>query len=99
MAHVQWSLPAKQHLRAVHDFIAQDSPFYAKKLTDDILRQSERLALFPRSGRIVPELSDEAVREIIVTSYRLIYGIIDDESVIVLALVDSKRDLSEGLPR
>jgi plasmid stabilization system protein ParE len=75
-----------------------------KKLTDDILVQSERLAIFPRSGRIVPELSDELIRELIIASYRLIYGIVDDDdddddTVIVLALVHSKRDLSEGLPR
>jgi toxin ParE1/3/4 len=66
---------------------------------DDILVQSERLAMFPRSGRIVPELSDELVRELIIASYRLIYGIVDDDTVSVLALVHSKRDLPEGLPR
>ena len=99
MANVQWTLPAKQHLRAVYDFIAQDSTFYAKKITDDIVAQSERLKLFPSSGRIVPELSDRAVRELLVSSYRLIYGILDEETVVILALVHAKRDLSGGLPQ
>ncbi len=99
MASVQWTVPAKHHLRSVYDFIAQDSPFYAKKVTDDIVTQSERLALFPRSGRIVPELQDDAIRELLVSSYRLIYGILDEEAVVILALVHSKRDLSGGLPQ
>lgn len=30
---VSWSDPAKADLRAIHDFIAHDSSYYAKKVT------------------------------------------------------------------
>ncbi len=33
---VIWSEPAKEDLRAIHDFIAKDSPFYAKKVAQGI---------------------------------------------------------------
>jgi plasmid stabilization system protein ParE len=94
---IRWTAPAKEHLRRLHDTIALDSPFYAKKVTQSIVEKSGRLELFPRSGRVVPELDDETLREILVYSYRLIYSILDDE-VLILALVHTKQDLSAGLP-
>ena len=33
---VIWSLPAKIDLRSIHDFIANDSRHYAKKVNQDI---------------------------------------------------------------
>lgn len=32
---VIWSDPAKADLRCIHDFIAHDSHYYAKKVTDN----------------------------------------------------------------
>ena len=34
---------------------------------------AERLADFPQCGRIVPEINDAAIREIILGNYRIIY--------------------------
>jgi toxin ParE1/3/4 len=33
---VIWANPAKSDLRAIHDFIASDSKYYAKKVVQDI---------------------------------------------------------------
>ncbi len=92
-----WTNPAKERLKRLHNFIAADSPMYAKRVTQELVRKSEMLAEFPRMGRIVPELNDENIRELLVYSYRLIYGIVDAD-VIILAIVHSKQDMSGGLP-
>ena len=42
-------------------------------------------------GRIVPEIGDPNVRELIVYSYRLIYEILPEE-IRILALIHGKRD-------
>ena len=34
---VIWADPAKSDLRAIHDFIASDSKYYAKKVGQDIM--------------------------------------------------------------
>jgi toxin ParE1/3/4 len=34
---VIWADPAKSDLRAIHDFIASDSKYYAKKVVQDIM--------------------------------------------------------------
>jgi toxin ParE1/3/4 len=44
-------------------------------------------------GRVVPELDQPPVRELVVGSYRLIYEI-RDESVYVLGLIHGARDLT-----
>ena len=36
---VIWADPAKADLRAIHDFIALDSKYYAKKVVQDIMEE------------------------------------------------------------
>jgi len=45
-------------------------------------------------GRVVPERSDERLRELIVgSSYRLIYKIVSDDEVHVIVFINSARGL------
>jgi len=41
----------------------------------DVLAAVERLAIFPNSGRIVPEANDPALRETILGDYRIVYRV------------------------
>lgn len=43
------------------------------KWHDNIFDTAERLADFPLSGRVVPEIGREDIREIILSPYRIIY--------------------------
>lgn len=56
---VIWSVPAKEALKQIHDFIVVDSEFYAKRVVDDIINSTERIDLFPKSGRVVPEKTND----------------------------------------
>jgi plasmid stabilization system protein ParE len=38
----------------------------------------DRLVDHPRSGRIVPELGQETLRELVLGNYRIIYRLLDD---------------------
>jgi plasmid stabilization system protein ParE len=89
---VIWSDPAKADLRSIHDFIAHDSPHYAKKVTQDIVAKTDTLGELPRVGRVVPELGSEAIRELSLYSYRILYEI-KDHGVFVLAVIHKRRDL------
>jgi plasmid stabilization system protein ParE len=51
---VIWADPAKSDLRAIHDFIASDSKYYAKKVVQDIMDTTNILEEYPRSGRKAP---------------------------------------------
>lgn len=87
---VKWSNPAKLDLKQIHDYIARDSKFYAKKVSSEIVEKTVKLNLFPEVGRTVPEIEDPNVREVLIYSYRIIYEIFPDK-IEVLAIVHSKR--------
>lgn len=78
MVEVRWTPQAADDLEAITDFIAVDSPQYARLFTMDVLAAVERLAGFPNSGRVVPELNDPAIREILFGSYRIVYRVKGD---------------------
>jgi len=73
MAQVSWTSQALDDVEAICLFIARDAPRYAEVFADRVFRVTDRLARFPRSGRVVPEIGREDIREIIVQSYRVIY--------------------------
>ncbi|MBI5746957.1 MAG: type II toxin-antitoxin system RelE/ParE family toxin [Nitrospirae bacterium] len=91
---VAWSDPAKQDLKLIHEYIAKDSKFYAKKVSLEIVDKSEKLDIFSEIGRIVPEIGNPKIRELLIYSYRLIYEIFPDK-IAILALIHSKRDFSK----
>jgi len=93
MAHrIVWSRRAAQDLDSITDYIAADSPAYAAVVLKNIVNQTRILARFPRAGRKVPEFDDENIRELVVYSYRIIYRLQQDETLIV-AVIHGKRIL------
>ena len=73
MTAIRWSPQAADDLEAIRDFIARDSAHYAKIVVQRIVAAIDLLAASPQMGRIVPELRDPSVREVIVGAYRVVY--------------------------
>ena len=93
MAHrVGWSRRALSDLEGIAEYIAADSPSYARNVIKKILSQTRMLEQFPRSGRTVTEYDDENVRELIVYSYRIIYRL-QENKVVIAAIVHGRRSL------
>ncbi|RJP60366.1 MAG: type II toxin-antitoxin system RelE/ParE family toxin [Deltaproteobacteria bacterium] len=93
---VHWTNTAVEHLLAIYEYIAQDSPVYAQRMIDRLTRRSEQIATFPLSGRMVPEYEAQDIREVIEKPYRLIYRIKPDQ-IEVLAVVHSAQLLPSEL--
>ena len=89
---VIWSYEATDDLATLADYIAKDSSFYAAAFTQQILDISCSLNEFSERGRIVPELGNPNIRELLIREYRLIYNI-EQSRVVILALVHGARDL------
>ena len=87
---VIWSHPARDDLKRIHDFIKQDSSFYAKQVVEKIISKAESLVEFPKMGRELPEIGDPNIREFPVYSYRLIYRV-SQSDIEVLTIVHSKQ--------
>ena len=80
---VKWATPAKKDLKEIHDYIANDSKYYAKNVAQNIVAKTEELDTFPERGKIVPEIDDSNVRELFIYSYRLFYEIKPNSTFIV----------------
>lgn len=91
MTRVRWSGPALRELETSLDFIAQDNPDAAERLASAVYRAVTRLERFPASGRMVPELEDPEIREVIHPPFRVIYQQ-GPEWVDVLAVIRSEQD-------
>jgi len=50
--------------------VARDSPHYADLVVEQIVAAVALLESSPRSGRVVPEVADESLREVIHGNYR-----------------------------
>ena len=87
---ITWTESAWQELECAASFIERDSPRYAAALVTEAKDAARSLRKFPRMGRIVPEVRDESVRELIVKSYRLIYEI-RREGIVIIAFLHGAR--------
>jgi len=70
-------------LNEIIDYIAQDSLEYALSFYEQVREKVENLILFPKMGRIVPELDEPNIRELFLRNYRIIYRISEKKIQIV----------------
>ena len=73
MVEISWTSQSIDDLNNIAEFIAKDSPKYARLFIEKVFDRSEILVTHPNSGRVVPEIKDESIRELIFNSYRIIY--------------------------
>ncbi len=97
MAKVIWSPKALDQVDAIAEYIANDSPFYAKQVVTRIIEATRRLESFPEFGAVVPELGSTRIREIRVYSYRVLYRIVDAQELRLVGVVHGRRLLDDDL--
>lgn len=96
---IRWTCHAQGDFDRLVAYICQENPHNAQKIFKAIRKQVDRLASFPRRGRIVPELKTfplDFYRESILHPWRILYRILDKE-VIVMGIFDGRRDLQSSL--
>ncbi len=94
---VLWTETAIGHLTDIYEYIARDSPRYAKRMVDRITARSRQIADFPESPPVVAEYADPTIREVVEGSYRVIYRVQSD-TVVVLAVIHGARLLPSEPP-
>ena len=94
---ILWTEPSIEDLRNLHGYIARDSKIYATIFVQRIILAVERLADFPRLGRVVPEADEEMIRELLFQNYRIIYRI-NNDLIEILTVIHGRRDLGSVKP-
>jgi plasmid stabilization system protein ParE len=90
---VVWAESARDALDEVIEYIARDSPQAAVQMLEEVLRAGGSLATLSERGRIVRELNDPTIRELLVFKYRLLYEV-EDQRVLIVALLHGARDFA-----
>jgi addiction module RelE/StbE family toxin len=78
VTRIIWSPLAIEDTEAIRAYVARDSPHSADLLVERLVAAVERLEAHPLSGRVVPEVGDEALREVIHGNYRIVYRVRPD---------------------
>jgi len=90
MARLTWTVQALDDIESICEFIAKDAPRYAQVFATHVFGAAEKIRTFPMSGRMVPEVGQENIREIILGNYRIIYRV-GDQEIQVLTVYHSAR--------
>ena len=72
MAEIIWTKIALKDAEEIHDYIAKDSIYYAQKTIENFFDRIRILNELPNAGRVVPEINDPEIRELIEGNYRII---------------------------
>mgnify|MGYP001164642030 FL=1 len=87
-----FSKGAQRDLIDTIKYISKDKPKAALNWVTEIKKSVMKLGDYPRLGRIVPEFSDESIREIIKGQYRIVYKIdVESDTIAILAVHHSKK--------
>ena len=92
---VSWTRTALGDLDALIDYLAGEDPAAAERILERIEQRARGLGSQSTRGRIVPELREVGVlhyRELIERPWRIVYRV-EGERVLVLAVLDARRDL------
>jgi plasmid stabilization system protein ParE len=92
---VRWTHEALVRLVEIEEFISRDSPSRARSFVDQIIERAESLPARPRIGRVVPEVSNPSIRELIFKTHRIVYRVRKDV-VEILTVFEGHRMLRIG---
>lgn len=75
MIRIIWSPLAIDDVEAIRAYVTRDSADSADLLVERLVAAVERLEVHPLSGRVVPEVGDDTLGEVIHGSYRIVYRV------------------------
>ena len=85
-----WAPSAYQDLKEAYAFIHQDNPRAAGKWVKTILTRVEKLAAFPKMGRLIPEIGLSKYRELLVGDYRIFHEVLPNRLIVLRVLHGSR---------
>lgn len=85
MAQVIWANEAIDDLQRLREYYEASSPTFAERLVDQLISRTRILAVFPESGRMIPEFRIKHLREVRSGNYRILYRLEREDKVEIAA--------------
>lgn len=87
---VIWSKEALKRLIEIEEFIGRDSEEKAENFIDYLIERGDSISNNPKIGRVVPEISNQNIRELIVKKYRIVYRL-ENNRIEILTVFEGHR--------
>jgi toxin ParE1/3/4 len=94
---IRWAHEALDQLIEIEDYISKDSPVRAIQFVNQLIEHAESISDKPRMGRVVPELANPDIRELIFKKYRTVYRL-EKNYIEVLTVFEGYRMLRVKKP-
>ena len=91
MVKIRWNEEALNDISEIAEYIASDSITYAIIEVETFFERVEILKSNPHIGKIVAELNDEYVRQLVEGNYRIIYEIKNVSTIEILCVIHGRR--------
>lgn len=75
---------SQEDLQSIVKFIAKGDSDRARSFGNTLIDKAISIGPMPERGRVVPELNNPSVREIVYGSYRIIYEVYHDPTVVYI---------------
>ncbi len=89
---VEFSPNAEADLDEIAQYIARDNLLTAERWVDKLVKAASDAADAPLAGRMVPELQDPSIREVLVRNYRIVYRV-EWKRIMILSIFEGHRKL------
>ena len=87
---------AVRDLEDIYEYVSEHNPSAAERLRQNLVQEVKILSSFWQAGRMVPEVGDPHIHELIRPPYRIIYRILEREQQIhILRFWHGARDTPE----
>lgn len=93
---LRWTHRARRDLLEIGRFIARDKPGAARRWVERLRARARGALDAPYSGRRIPELERDDLRELLLGSYRIAYQVRDD-TIWILTVFEGHRRFPESL--
>jgi plasmid stabilization system protein ParE len=89
---VSWSPLAIDRVSEIAEYIARDNPEAAKRWVDTIFEKVASLKSHPESCRVLPEINNRAIQELLYGNYRIVYRV-EEKRISILTVRHGKQIL------
>lgn len=91
MVTINWAPSALYDINSIAEYIAKDSLNAAKNMVELFFEKANILISFPHYSKPVREINNSNLREILAGRYRIIYEILSEDEVNILAVQHQSR--------
>lgn len=92
MITIRWLNEAQKDFEYIFTYLEKISSQFSERFFEKIQLIESRLKKYPSFGRIVPELQEERIREVLFDKYRMQYFLKSDDMIEILSILHQRQE-------